>query len=105
MNDIARERASLYRDMAPRHLTPLWEVLHRLVPPRPEPACLPHQWKYADVRPFVERSGEVITAEEAVRRVLIFENPGLPGQSRVTGSPRRCFRRFSPGWCCSRPLP
>lgn len=97
MSDIAGARASLCRDMAPWHLTPLWEVLHRLVPPRPEPACLPHLWKYADVRPFVGRAGEVITAEEAVRRVLIFENPGLPGQSRVTGSLYAGLQLILPG--------
>lgn len=91
------EREALYRDMAPRHLTPLWEVLHRLVPASPEPACVPHRWRYADVRPFIERSGEVITAEEAIRRVLILENPGLPGQSRVTGSLYAGFQLILPG--------
>ena len=28
-------REQLYRDMAPLNLTPLWEVLHALVPPQP----------------------------------------------------------------------
>ncbi|TWO67695.1 gentisate 1,2-dioxygenase [Caenimonas sedimenti] len=79
-------RQQLYRDMAPHHLTPLWEVLHALVPPQPGTPCVPALWKYEDVRPFLMRAGEAITAEEAVRRVLILENPSLRGQSAVTQS-------------------
>ena len=29
------ERQQLYRDMDAHHLTPLWEVLHALVPQKP----------------------------------------------------------------------
>ena len=32
------------------------------------------------------QSGELITAEQAVRRVLVMENPALPGQSCITPS-------------------
>ena len=74
-------RQQLYRDMDPHHLTPLWEVLHALVPQRPASPCVPAHWRYDAVRPFLMRAGEAITAEEAVRRVLILENPGLRGQS------------------------
>ena len=31
-------------------------------------------------------AGDVITAEEAERRVLVLENPALRGQSRITNS-------------------
>ena len=79
-------REQLYRDMAPHHLTPLWEVLHALVPQQPATPCLPALWKYDEVRPFLMRAGEAITAEEAVRRVLILENPALRGQSAITQS-------------------
>ena len=79
-------RQTLYREMSPLHLTPLWEVLHALVPPQPASPCVPALWKYKDVRPFLMRAGELITAEEAVRRVLILENPALRGQSAITQS-------------------
>jgi gentisate 1,2-dioxygenase len=79
-------RADLYRRMAPGNLAPLWEVLHSLVPPQPETPCVPALWKYRDIRPFIIESGELITAKEAVRRVLILENPGLRGQSAITRS-------------------
>ena len=75
-------RADLYRRMDKHHLAPLWEVLHALVPPEPQTSCVPALWKYLDVRPYVMESGALITAREAVRRVLILENPGFSGGSR-----------------------
>ncbi len=90
-------RQQLYRDMDPHHLTPLWEVLHALVPQRPKSPCVPAHWRYADVRPFLMRSGEAITAEEAVRRVLILENPGLRGHSAVTQSLYAGLQLILPG--------
>ena len=93
----ALERAQLYRDMAPLNLTPLWEVLHALVPPQPASPCVPALWKYEQVRPFLMRSGEAITAEEAVRRVLILENPALRGQSAITQSLYAGLQLILPG--------
>jgi gentisate 1,2-dioxygenase len=90
-------RQELYRDMDPHHLTPLWEVLHALVPPQPASPCLPALWKYEHVRPFLMRAGEAITAEEAVRRVLILENPALRGQSAVTQSLYAGLQLILPG--------
>lgn len=91
----ARQR--LYREMSPLHLTPLWEVLHALVPPQPASPCVPAFWKYSDVRPFLMRAGELITAEEAVRRVLILENPALRGQSAITQSLYAGLQLILPG--------
>jgi len=93
----AAARQSLYRDMSPHHLTPLWEVLHALVPPQPASPCVPAHWRYKTIRPFLRRAGEVITAEEAVRRVLILENPALRGQSAVTQSLYAGLQLILPG--------
>jgi gentisate 1,2-dioxygenase len=82
----AQVRQQLYRDMDPLNLTPLWEVLHALVPRQPATPCAPACWQYDAVRPLLLRAGDAITAEEAVRRVLILENPKLRGQSAVTQS-------------------
>jgi gentisate 1,2-dioxygenase len=90
-------RQQLYRDMDPYHLTPLWEVLHALVPPRPASPCVPALWKYDEIRPFLMRAGEAITAEEAVRRVLILENPALRGQSSITQSLYAGLQLILPG--------
>jgi len=90
-------RQQLYGDMSPHHLTPLWEVLHALVPQQPATPCLPAHWRYDDVRPFLMRAGQVITAEEAVRRVLILENPALRGQSSITQSLYAGLQLILPG--------
>ncbi|MDZ4074875.1 MAG: gentisate 1,2-dioxygenase [Hylemonella sp.] len=93
----ATARQSLYRDMSPLNLSPLWEVLHALVPPQPASPCVPAHWKYEQLRPYLQRAGEVITAEEAVRRVLILENPALRGQSAVTQSLYAGLQLILPG--------
>jgi gentisate 1,2-dioxygenase len=90
-------RLALYRDMSPLHLTPLWEVLHALVPPQPQSPCVPALWKYGQIRPYLKRAGDLITAEEAVRRVLILENPALRGQSAVTQSLYAGLQLILPG--------
>ncbi len=79
-------RQEFYRRMDKDNLAPLWEVLHALVPPQPQTPCKPALWKYERVRPYVMESGQVISAKEAIRRVLILENPGLRGQSAITRS-------------------
>ena len=71
------------------------ESLHNLVR---EPArCVPAIWKYEDVRADVMASGALISAEEAVRRVLILENPGLPGQASITQSLYAGLQLILPG--------
>jgi gentisate 1,2-dioxygenase len=75
----------------------LWEVLHALVPPKPATPCVPAHWQYDEVRPFLMRAGQAITAEEAVRRVLILENPGLRGQSSITQSLYAGLQLILPG--------
>lgn len=94
---LAQVREQLYRDMDPFNLTPLWEVLHALVPRQPASPCVPALWRYEDVRPLLMRAGQAITAEEAVRRVLILENPGLRGQSAVTQSLYAGLQLILPG--------
>ena len=90
-------RQRLYDDMSPYALTPLWQVLHALVPMQPKSPCVPAHWVYEQIRPFIMRSGEVITAEEAVRRVLILENPALPGLSSITQSLYAGLQLIMPG--------
>ncbi|QDL37917.1 gentisate 1,2-dioxygenase [Rhodoferax sediminis] len=90
-------RQQLYSDMSPFNLTPLWEVLHALVPPQPSSPCVPALWKYEQVRPFLMRAGDAITAEEAVRRVLVLENPALRGQSSITQSLYAGLQLILPG--------
>ena len=79
--DIQRQREAFYGRADTQNLAPLWTRLKSLVPPEPTPVGLAHRWAYSEVRPYVLESAALITAEEAERRVLILENPGLRGQS------------------------
>lgn len=77
-------RRDFYERIAASDLAPLWEVLHALVTPEPDTPVVPALWRYDAIRPFIMESGELITAKEAVRRVLILQNPGLGGAAAVT---------------------
>lgn len=80
------ERQSFYEAISGDHLAPLWETLHQLVPPQPVAKARPYRWDYDNVvRAALMEAGDLITAAEAERRVLILENPGLRGQARATG--------------------
>jgi gentisate 1,2-dioxygenase len=80
------EREAFYDRIGAYNLAPLWERLHHLVTPEPVTPCQPAIWHYRDVRPFLMQSGSLITAQEATRRVLILENPGLEGRTSITHS-------------------
>ncbi|HEX5685833.1 MAG TPA: gentisate 1,2-dioxygenase [Ideonella sp.] len=82
--DAQRARAAYYDRIGEHHMTPLWEVLHALVPPLPSPRAQATMWRYAQLRERVLEAGRLISAQEAERRVLILENPGLRGQSCIT---------------------
>jgi gentisate 1,2-dioxygenase len=97
LQDPRAEREAYYRRIAPAHLTPLWEMMSALVPREPKSLCVPALWKYAEVRPWLMESGSLITAKEAVRRVLILENPGLRGQSAITNSLYAGWQLILPG--------
>ncbi len=94
---IQRTRADYYQRIGAHHMTPLWEVLHALVPPRPVSPAQAAIWRYADVRDQVLEAGRLITADEAERRVLILENPGLRGQSCITQSLYAGLQLILPG--------
>ena len=94
---IGSARQELYRRMDRLNLTPLWEVLHNLIPNEPATPCKPALWKYRDARPYLMEAGKLITATEAIRRVLILENPGMRGESCITQSLYAGLQLILPG--------
>ena len=78
------DRKAFYKRIDEHNLTPLWEVLGTLVPPQPKTPCVPALWRYDLARAFLMEAGQLITAREAERRVLVLENPGLRGASSIT---------------------
>ena len=97
MKDARAAREGYYRRISQAHLTALWEVMAALVPKQPASPCVPALWKYGEVRPWLMESGNLISAKEAVRRVLILENPGLRGHSSITNTLYAGWQLILPG--------
>ena len=76
----SQARLDFYERVGRKHMTPLWLSLANLVTPEPISACRPAAWSFADIRTAMMEAGDLITAKEAERRVLVLENPGLRGQ-------------------------
>ena len=77
---VTPARSQFSREVAALNLTPLWERVTRLAPGT---AAVPAIWRWAEVRPFLMRGTELISAREAERRVLMLENPALPGTTFI----------------------
>jgi gentisate 1,2-dioxygenase len=97
-NADLEHRAEYYLRIARHNMAPLWENLHELVPSQPRSPVAPCRWDYDGVvRPFLMEAGGLISAREAERRVLMLENPGLPGMASITQSLYAGFQLILPG--------
>ena len=77
------ERAAFTQGLLRHNAKPLWE---RTMVMGPGTDAVPAIWRYRDMRPELLRAAELVTTEEAERRVLMLENPGLPGSTYITCS-------------------
>jgi gentisate 1,2-dioxygenase len=93
----ADDFARYYARLSKVNMAPLWEVMRNLVTPEPVTPTVPAHWRYAEVRPLLFESAAMISAEQAERRVLVLENPGLPGQSSITHSLYAGIQLVMPG--------
>ncbi len=84
--ELTAQREAFYADLPQFSMQPLWAVLSEAMTAEPRVRSVPHLWRWQDVRPRVLRSGELVTAEEAERRVLMLLNPALPGQAAATAT-------------------
>ena len=91
------ERTAYYDRIRELHLAPLWEVLSALVPSSPKSPAAATHWRYGALRDAVLEAGRLITAEEAERRVLILENPAMPGHACITSSLYAGLQLIMPG--------
>lgn len=84
--EIQALRSAYYERIGKKNMAPLWEVMKNLVPNEPVTPFMPALWRFNDFKPMVFEGGELITAKEAERRVLVLENPGARGKSAITNS-------------------
>jgi gentisate 1,2-dioxygenase len=96
-HNIEAAREEFYQRISKRDMAPLWKVMSSVVTKEPVTRCVPHVWHYDDVKSLVMESGGLITAEEALRRVLILENPALRGESRATNTLFAGIQMILPG--------
>ena len=96
------EREAFYKKIDGENLSALWNVMGDLITPEPRSACRPHLWKFDQIRDYMTEAGKLITAKEAERRVLVLENPGLRGQSKITTSLGAVLRRSTTRRACSK---
>ncbi|KAB2917055.1 MAG: gentisate 1,2-dioxygenase [Hyphomicrobiaceae bacterium] len=80
------ERRAFYNRIDKQNMTALWTVMGDLITPEPKSPCVPALWRFDEIHAAMIEAGKLITAKEAERRVLVLENPGLRGQSKITTS-------------------
>ena len=90
-------REAFYERISKRDMAPLWKVMKNVVTKEPVTRCVPLVWHYDDVKALVMESGGLISAEEALRRVLILENPAMRGESKATNTLFAGIQMILPG--------
>jgi gentisate 1,2-dioxygenase len=95
--DLSPERQEFYGRLDAKNTAPLWEVLAKIIPPEPTPETVPVLWRYNELRSLLMEAGRLLTTKEAERRVLVLENPGVRGQSRITQSLYAGLQLIQPG--------
>lgn len=68
-------QAELVKTLKSLDTLPLWAQMEKLNPPLPNPQCVPHIWRYDEIRPSLLRAGDVVSEAQAERRVLMLVNP------------------------------
>ena len=95
--EMTNARADYYGRIDEYNMAPLWEVLHELLAHEPVTEATPHLWNYDSLRPSLMESADVISTEEAERRVLILENPTMRGKSCITEALYAGLQLIMPG--------
>ena len=78
------EVKAFHASLPAQNLEPLWSKMSQIVPPFPNPKAEVTTWKYKDCEPLLLKSGDIVEAEEAERRVLMLVNKNLRKSSFLT---------------------
>jgi gentisate 1,2-dioxygenase len=73
--DQIKNEEQLVEALQPLDVSPLWAQMKRLNPPNPSPKTVPFVWDYETIKPYLEKAGQVVTEQQAERRVLMLVNP------------------------------
>ena len=79
------ELRELYKGFEEQSLMPLWTQLGDLMPVHPKSKAVPHVWKWSNLLPLAERSGELVpVGRGGERRALGLANPGLAPNAYIS---------------------
>ena len=84
LTDVSAKRQEYADRVTKLGVSPLWDQYHDLLTLEPQTNSIPHIWRYTELRELLLEAGRLISAKEAQRRVLMLENPALPGQAKAT---------------------
>lgn len=79
------ELLAYYDELEKFHTGPLWTVANKIEPWEPKSPSVPVLWRYGDLRDHVIRSVELVTPEQAGRRVIYLNNPGREDVAAAVG--------------------
>jgi gentisate 1,2-dioxygenase len=79
----------------------LWTVANKIEPWEPVSTSVPYLWRYKDLREDVLKSLELVTPEQAGRRVVYLENPGRADVVAAVGWLYSGLQVMGPGECAS----
>jgi len=76
-NELQAQREQFYQQLEAQSIEPLWRVLRDAAPKEPRVQSLAHLWAWRDVRPYMMKASDLVTPQEAERRVLMLINPAF----------------------------
>jgi gentisate 1,2-dioxygenase len=79
------ELLHLYRDLEAQHAGALWTVANKIEPWQPQSSSVPIVWQYERLRDHVLRALDLVTPEQAGRRVVYLANPGRRDVTAAVG--------------------
>jgi len=79
------ELTAYYDELEKFNAGPLWTVANKIEPWEPRSQSVPMLWRYKDLREHVLRSVDLVTPEQAGRRVIYLRNPGREDVAAAVG--------------------
>jgi gentisate 1,2-dioxygenase len=95
------ELIQFYRELAAANAGALWTVANKIEPWEPVSESVPMLWQYQALRPKVLRALELVTPEQAGRRVVYLANPGRTDVTAAVGWLYSGLQVMGPGECAS----
>ncbi len=95
------ERLAYYKRLAQKGAGALWTVANKIEPWEPSSSSVPMIWRYRELRDDVQMALDLVTPEQAGRRVIYLENAGRSNVAAAVGWLYSGIQVMKPGECAS----